>query len=283
MDRLSAVSIWAGWFDHWGAKHAHTNTENQVGNLDWILRQGYSVSIYMFHGGTSFGWMNGANIDNGNYDPDVTSYDYDAALDESGRPTAKYFAFRDVITKATGIVPPPVPEVAAPISIPAVPMVESASLRKNLPEPIRSERVLSMEDVDQAYGHILYRIQLKRTPKGELVLDQLHSYAQVYLDGRMVGTLDRRLREDRLVLPAIQKHAQFDTLVENTGRVNYGRTALGPLEPIGRLQWRTKISELYRIASAVWSLDTLTIAHLCTLPLQGSFSYRCLRVKDKVK
>ncbi|MEO6982615.1 MAG: beta-galactosidase family protein, partial [Edaphobacter sp.] len=118
---------WAGWFDHWGGKHAHTSVENEAANLKWMLEQGYSVSFYMFHGGTSFGWMNGANSNGTNYEPDVTSYDYDSALDESGRPATKYFVFRDVIAKATGVTPPPVPEVAAPITVPEVKMVEAAS------------------------------------------------------------------------------------------------------------------------------------------------------------
>ncbi len=219
---------WAGWFDHWGSKHAHTSVQNESANLDWMLRQGYSVSIYMFHGGTSFGWMNGANSDGkGSYEPDVTSYDYDAPLDESGRPTAKYLAFREVIAKATGVTPPPVPEVAATISVPAVTMAQSASLWDNLPKPVHSEQVLSMEDVDQAYGYILYRKNLTKTAGSELALDELHSYAVVYLDGRRVGALDRRLKQDRLTLPATEGNVRLDILVENTGRVNFGHAIAG--------------------------------------------------------
>ncbi len=219
---------WAGWFDHWGGKHAHTNVENEAANLDWMLRQGYSVSLYMFHGGTSFGWMNGANSDGkGSYEPDVTSYDYDSPLDESGRITPKYKAFRDVIAKATGVTPPPVPEVAAAISVPAVPLAESASLWKNLPKPIHSQQILSMEDVDQAYGYILYRTHLKKSAAGDLVLDELHSYAQVYLDGKLIGTLDRRLKQNHLALPEAKSRAQLDILVENTSRVNFGKAIGG--------------------------------------------------------
>jgi beta-galactosidase len=215
---------WAGWFDHWGGKHAHTNAKNEAANLDWMLRQGYSVSLYMFHGGTSFGWMNGANSDGkGSYEPDVTSYDYDSPLDESGRTTAKYRMFRDVIAKATGVTPPPVPEVAAAISVPAVSLPESASLWKNLPQPIHSQQILSMEDVDQAYGYILYRTHLKKSAEGDLALDELHSYAQIYLDGKLVGTLDRRLRQNHLAIPAAKTNAQLDILVENTSRVNFGK------------------------------------------------------------
>jgi beta-galactosidase len=215
---------WAGWFDHWGGKHAQTHSDKQADNLQWMLSHGFSVSFYMFHGGTSFGWMNGANSDGkGSYEPDVTSYNYDSALDESGRPAEKYFVFRDLITKATGVTPPSVPDIAPPITTPEAKMMESASLWKNLPAPIHSEQPLSMEDVDQAYGYILYRTQLKEGAKGELMLDQLHSYALIYLNGKLVGTVDRRLKQDRLTLPATGKNARLDILVENTSRVNFGK------------------------------------------------------------
>ncbi|HEY6414135.1 MAG TPA: beta-galactosidase, partial [Edaphobacter sp.] len=218
---------WAGWFDHWGGPHANTNAAMQAANLEWMLAQGYSVSIYMFHGGTSFGWMNGANSDGkGSYEPDVTSYDYDSALDESGRPTAKYFVFRDLIAKATGVTPPPVPKVAAAIRVPEVKMLEAASLWSNLPKAIHSEQVMSMEDVDQNFGYILYRTHLADGGSGELVLDQLHSYAQVYVNGKMVGVIDRRLKQDRLTISA-EANAQLDILVENTGRVNFGKAIGG--------------------------------------------------------
>jgi len=264
---------WAGWFDHWGGKHAHTDATNEAANLKWMLEQGYSVSIYMFHGGTSFGWMNGANSNGTNYEPDVTSYDYDSPLDESGRPAAKYFVFRDVIAKATGVTPPPVPEVAAPIDVPAVTMTESASLWRNLPKPIHSEQVLSMEDVDQAYGYILYRTHLKGGPSAELLLDELHSYAQIYLEGDLVGTLDRRLQQDRLTLPAVKGGAQLDILVENTGRVNFGRAIGGERAGI------TKQVTLGGKAIRGWEIFPLPMTDMGALafskrPCEGACFYR---------
>jgi beta-galactosidase len=213
--------FWDGWFDHWGSKHGVTNATNQASNLDWMLRQGYSVSLYMFHGGTSFGWMNGANSDGKKYEPDVTSYDYDAPLDESGRPSPKYFLFRDVIAKATGIAPPPVPSVAPAMKIPEVKLAESVSLWEVLPKPAHSQQVLSMEDVDQAYGYILYRKQLDGPAEGALYLDELHDYAQVFLNGKFVGSLDRRLAQNSLVLRVPPAGARLDILVENTGRINF--------------------------------------------------------------
>jgi beta-galactosidase len=265
--------FWAGWFDHWGGKHAHTNVKNESANLDWMLRQGYSVSVYMFHGGTSFGWMNGANIDGGVYEPDVTSYDYDSPLDESGRPTVKYFAFRDVITRVTGITPPPVPEVAAPISVPAISMLETASLWSNLPKPIHSKQVLSMEDVDQSYGYILYRTKLKKGASSELLLDELHSYAQVYLDEKLVGTLDRRLKQDRLALPVTTRNAQLDILVENTGRVNFGKFIGGERAGITK---QVTLDGAPLLEWEIFSLPMMAVdkLHYSTRSCEGACFYR---------
>ena len=229
---MFASEFWAGWFDHWGGPHAHTSTATQAANLQWILDQGYSVSIYMFHGGTDFGWMNGANSSDAKpteYEPDVTSYDYDAALDESGRPTAKYFVFRDVIAKATGVTPPPVPEVAAPIRVAPFKLAESISLWSTLSKPIESSTPLTMEDVGQAYGYILYRAQTLVAGKSiELAMDTPHDYASIYAAGALAGTLDRRLGETKLTIPAAElAHTaavlHLDILVENTGRINYSK------------------------------------------------------------
>jgi beta-galactosidase len=246
---------WAGWFDHWGGKHAHQNMTAEAANLRWILEQGYSISIYMFHGGTSFGWMNGANSNGKNYEPDVTSYDYDSPLDESGRPTPKYFAFRDVIAKVTGATLPPVPEVPAAIAVPPVQMPETASLWENLPLAISSEQVQSMEDIGQAYGWILYRTHLKSNAAGELVLDQVHSYAQVYINKKLVGTIDRRLDQNSLKLNA-KAGAQLDILVENTGRVNFGKSINGERAGI------TKQVTLADKPLLGWEIYPLTMTHV---------------------
>ncbi len=217
-----STEYWAGWFDHWGGEHAHTDAQQQAAELGWMLRQGASVSIYMFHGGTSFGWMNGANSNGKDYEPDVTSYDYDAPLDESGRPTPKYFLFRNAISQATGAAPPPVPPISSPITIPAFSLKQSLSLWAALPVPIHGAVPVSMEDAGQAYGYILYRTTLRGPARGNLVLDQLHDYAKVYLDGTPVGTLDRRLGQNTLPLRVSAQRARLDLLVENTGRVNFG-------------------------------------------------------------
>lgn len=219
---IMTTEYWDGWFDQWGGKHAHTNARQQGDELRWMLRQGASVSLYMFHGGTTFGWMNGANIDNGYYHPQTTSYDYDAPLDESGRTTPKYYLFRKIIAQATGVQPPPVPKMPAPIKIASFPMTGAVSLWDTLPAPVHSQVPLSMEDLGQSYGYILYRTTLDGPASGRLALHQLHDYARVYLDGKLAGTLERRLGQDSLALQLTKPHERLDILVENMGRVNFG-------------------------------------------------------------
>jgi beta-galactosidase len=133
-----------------------------------MLSRGYSVNLYMFHGGTSFGFMAGANYDRA-YQPDTTSYDYDAPLDEAGRPTAKYFAFRGVILRHLhGATLPALPPATPVIEIPAFKLTEAASLWKNLGAPVRSARPQTMEQLGQAYGYILYRTHVQGPANGEL-------------------------------------------------------------------------------------------------------------------
>lgn len=252
--------FWDGWFDHWGRKHGVTNAANEAANLDWMLRQGYSVSLYMFHGGTSFGWMNGANSDGKNYEPDVTSYDYDAPLDESGRPKPKYFTFRDVIAEATGITPPPVPAVPPTMKIPEFKLEESVSLWKVLPNPVHSEQILSMEDLDQAYGYILYRKQLDGPVEGDLVLDELHDYAQIYLDYKLIGTLDRRLGQNRMPVRVSANGAQLDILVENSGRINFNIVLRQEHKGI------TKQVTLAGKPLLSWDIYSLPMEHTLSLP-----------------
>jgi beta-galactosidase len=224
---------WDGWFDHWGAAHAKTNAQQQANDLDWMLRQGYSVSIYMFHGGTSFGWMNGANSNGHNYEPDVTSYDYDAALSESGQPTPKYFTFRDVITRDTGTTAPAVPTRPQATAVSEIALGRSASLWSNLPAPVHSEQPLTMEAMDQAYGYVLYRTTVDGPVAGLLAIGAVHDYAQVYVDGKLAGTIDRRLNQTSLALHIDAAHARLDILLENTGRVNFGPALPG--ERVGLL------------------------------------------------
>jgi beta-galactosidase len=264
---------WDGWFDHWGAPHTADTPDQQAKDLDWMLRQGYSVSLYMFHGGTSFGWMNGANSNGKTYEPDVTSYDYNSPLDESGRPTPKYYRFRDIIEKHTGIKPPAVPAVAPTMTLPAISLGEGVSLWKSLPAATHSDRPVSMEALGQAYGYILYRTQLDGPVDGELTFDTVHDYAQIYLDGKLAGTLDRRLGQYQLPLHVASAHAQLDVLVENTGRVNFGPSL--PAERAG-LVGRVKLGQTVLTGWDIYPLPMLKPGEMAysKQPCGGACFYR---------
>lgn len=221
------AEYWAGWFDKWGEEHHETDGKKEADEVHSMLQQGYSVSLYMFHGGTTFGWMNGADSHTGkDYHPDTTSYDYDAPLDEAGNPRYKYALLREAIADIQHESLPPVPAVTSAAVYPVSKPLRAASLWQNLPAPVQSSAPLTFEELNQNYGYVLYRKTLPAGIAGALVLEGMHDYAQVYLDHRLVGTLDRRLGGTTVQLPARAKDQVLDVLVENTGRVNYSHAIL---------------------------------------------------------
>ena len=218
---------WAGWFDHWGEQHHTTDPAEEAKALDWMLANGISFSLYMWHGGTNFGWQPGANYSSTMpYQPDTTSYDYDGALDESGRITRKYRLFREVIAKhlAPGEVLPDVPQSAPTIAVGRFPLTESIALRDALPKlatPQTHYFPRSMEELGQNYGFVLYRKRLDAAAKGKLDINEARDYATVMADGKVIGTLDRRFGE-RGFETDLAAGTTLEVLVENMGRINFG-------------------------------------------------------------
>ena len=236
-DPLFVSEYWPGWFDHWGHPHETRPIAPQLEDIDYILNRGAGINIYMFHGGTSFGFMAGAT---GGKDflPDVTSYDYDAPLDESGRTTPKFLAYRHLLAKFSPCGDesclPAIPTVAPPITTPAISLASSVSLFDTLPTAIPDSAPRNMEHYGQNYGYILYRTQI---PAGssDLTLTDLHDFAAIYLNGSVIGTLDSRAKQTTLPLQA-PTGGRLDILVANDGRINSSRAmrngAKGILGPI---------------------------------------------------
>ena len=217
---LFASEYWPGWFDLWGHPHETRPIAPQLEDLNYILGHHASLNIYMFHGGTSFGMMAGASRSTGRYRGNVTSYDYDAPLDEAGHPTPKFFAYRDAILRATGEKQRPLPRTPKVIPIPKFSVEPVAQLWDVLPNPVSNPQPLTMEQLDQSYGYVLYRKQLTEAVHSErLELDHPYDYVQVYVDGQLVGTLDRHYEQNSLELNTAGP-AVLDILVENTGRLN---------------------------------------------------------------
>jgi len=225
---LMCSEYWTGWFDQWGRPHETRGVESFLGSLKDMMDRKISFSLYMAHGGTSFGQWSGANAPP--YAPTVSSYDYDAPINESGQPTEKFYAIRNLLGNYLneGETMAPLPEAKSElITIPAIHFKKKAILSENTGTPKLSVDPKPMEYFDQGWGRILYRIELPASSvERTLKIDDVHDYAVIYLDNKYIGKLDRRFNETSVRLPAFQKSAQLDILVETTGRVNYGKAIL---------------------------------------------------------
>ena len=213
------------WFDWWGTKHHTVPYEKYLGRLDSVLAAGISINMYMFHGGTTRGFMNGANYNDQNpYEPQISSYDYDAPLDEAGNATEKFMKFREVISRhlPAGQVLPEVPAARPVIEIPAIRFTQTRSLFDVLPKPVNNKTPLTFEDLGQAYGWVLYRTTLNGGQAGLLKIKALRDYALVFINGKRAGVLDRRLYQDSLQVQLPKGKVTLELLVENLGRINFG-------------------------------------------------------------
>ncbi|MFG2907463.1 beta-galactosidase family protein [Kitasatospora sp. NPDC048286] len=221
---LMCSEFWIGWFDRWGGVHTTRDAADAAADLERLLAAGASVNIYMFHGGTNFGFTNGAN-DKGTYRPTVTSYDYDSLLDEAGDPTPKYEAFREVIARHAPVPAEPVPAPAPKLAPGTVELTECAGLLDQvhaLGRAVPSGRPLSMEQLGQDFGFVLYETIVPMAGPAVLRVGEVRDRAQVFVDGQPVGVLERETREHALAFLSPRHGAQLSVLVENQGRVNYG-------------------------------------------------------------
>jgi hypothetical protein len=216
-----------GWLTHWGEAWARPGSEELLADVSYLLKAGKSFSFYVAHGGTNFGFTAGANSGGKGYEPDVTSYDYDAPIDEQGRPTPKFFQLRDLIAKETGRQPAALPAPIPTMTLAPLQMQPFASLWQNLPAALQSSHPKPFEAVGHYQGLMLYSTRLVGARSGKLVLNGLHDLASVYLDGQLIGHLDRRLGENSLELPATDsKEPLLEIMVEAMGRINFGQALI---------------------------------------------------------
>ncbi|MFD7657801.1 beta-galactosidase [Actinosynnema sp. NPDC059797] len=218
---LMCSEFWIGWFDHWGAHHHTTSVQDAADELDALLAAGASVNVYMFHGGTNFGFSSGAN-DKGVYQPTTTSYDYDAPLDEAGNPTAKYHAFREVIARYHPVPdePPPPAQPAPSLTVPLggpVPLLGTPQLwgtwnHHGAPP--------TFDELDPTPRMALLRTRITHPGPAVLSFGEVRDRASVFLDGQPVGTLLREHHQNALGLHRAE--GELVVLVEDQGRVNYG-------------------------------------------------------------
>ncbi|XP_021551916.1 beta-galactosidase-1-like protein 2 [Neomonachus schauinslandi] len=219
------MEYWTGWFDSWGGPHNILDSSEVLKTVSAILDAGSSINLYMFHGGTNFGFINGA-MHFHEYKSDVTSYDYDAVLTEAGDYTAKYFKLRGFFGSISGVPLPPQPDL--------LPKTAYEPLRPNLylslwdalqymEEPVNSEKPLNMENLPinngngQSFGYTLYETTIASSG---ILSGLVRDRGQVFVNTVSVGFLDYERK--KIVIPLIQGYTRLRILVENRGRVNYG-------------------------------------------------------------
>lgn len=217
------MEMWNGWFDAWGdEKHHTTSAEDYAKVVDDMLTRG-SLNMYMFIGGTNFGFTSGAN----HYEkfcPDVTSYDYDAMLTECGDITPKYMAVREVIKKHIGEELPEIPANREKKAYGKFKLTESEGFFSALPKlatPIKSDVPRCMEKYGNGYGYIAYKTVLNRDYEDvALTFERIGDRAQIYINDNLVDIL---YVNDRLETKISAKAGDILTvLCENMGRTNFG-------------------------------------------------------------
>lgn len=220
---LMCSEFWSGWFDKWGARHETRPAADMVANIDEMLSKGISFSLYMTHGGTSFGHWAGANSPG--FAPDVTSYDYDAPINEYGVATPKYYTLRETMQKYADGKLPSVPKPAAQlISVPKFELKEYVPLAFGVDSVCSSHTPMTFEELNMGWGTVIYNTTLPEVSKSSvLTLNGAHDYAQVYIDGRYIGRTDRVRNETTMALPPVKKGSVMTIVVEGMGRINFGR------------------------------------------------------------
>ncbi len=227
---LMCMEFWCGWFDHWGGEHVVRDPADAAGALREILESGASVNVYMAHGGTNLAGWAGANrageLADGALTPDVTSYDYDAPVDEAGRPTEKFWRFREVLAEyGSGPLPEPPqppPALAGPVRAEFTAWAPLDEVVECLGGP-ESETALppTFEELGVDRGLVRYRLEVPgpRAPL-PLTLAGLRDLAVVYVDGVRAEVLDG---ETAALAKPVAGPASVEIWVESLGRVNYGR------------------------------------------------------------
>jgi len=215
-----------GWLTHWGEKWARTDTAGILKEIRFLMDNKKSFNLYVVHGGTNFGFTAGANSGGKGYEPDVTSYDYDAPIDENGNATPKYMAIRRLLSSylPKGKKLPEVPEPIPSYDIPPIGPGIFTSIWDNLPKPVLSVQPESFEAYNQDYGFILYTTELIGHKKGKLTVTDLHDYATVFLNGEYIGYLDRREGINTIDIPESSAELPLlEILVEGMGRINFSQ------------------------------------------------------------
>mgnify|MGYP001030460315 FL=1 len=230
---LFCGEFWCGWFDHWGEKHHTRNSTSVVKEIEDFIAQDANFNVYMFYGGTNFGFWAGSNFERGKINPTTTSYDYCAFLTEWGDYTPAYHAVREVMHKVQGLEMLPLVESPKMQNIGVVKMTESAKLFDNLSKigtKFRSATPESMEYFGQNYGFIYYETKIKgKYQMQPLKINGVHDIAHIYVDDKKVAVFDRNkktnllgMNKHQMFIGGVDGEKKIGILVDAMGRINYG-------------------------------------------------------------
>lgn len=216
-----------GWLTHWGEKWARPDKAGIVKEVKFLMDTKRSFNLYVIHGGTNFGFTAGANSGGKGYEPDLTSYDYDAPINEQGGATEKYMALREAIGSYSKKKLPAIPAPIPTITIPDITLKPYTSIWEHLPAAVKSVQPKTFEAYGQDYGFMVYKTTLVGHKSGKLDIVELHDYATVFLNGQYVGKIDRRLGEHSIELPKSDvKDPVLEILVEGMGRINFAQALI---------------------------------------------------------
>ena len=219
--------FWEGWFDTWYGPHHRREPDDVAEMLDGMLGAGGNVNFYMFCGGTNFAFNNGAN-EFETYDPQTTSYDYDAALTEAGDLTKRFYEVRAVAEKYFDNLPAITVTNTPKKGYGKLKLVESADLidqLDNISTAVKSAYPKAMEDLGCDFGFTLYSTVIDYAVEAPLIIEPLRDRAMIFFNGVFQGVKERSRRNDEIKFVCKRgESARIDILVENMGRVNYGTT-----------------------------------------------------------
>lgn len=233
---LMCMEFWDGWFNRWGEPIVTRETDELVEALKEVLEIG-SVNLYMFHGGTNFGFMNGCSARGTRDLPQITSYDYGAPLDEQGNPTEKYYAIQKMIHELFPEIVQMEPLIKTSFALENVPLTNKVSLVSVIDEisqKVTSKYPQTMEELGQAYGYLFYRTTLQKEMDNQrLRIIDGRDRAQVFVNGEHIATQYQEQIGEDLFVSLIDEENQLDILVENMSRVNYGHKLLAETQRKG--------------------------------------------------
>ncbi len=275
--------FWSGWFDKWGARHETRPAKDMVDGMDEMLSKGISFSLYMTHGGTSFGHWAGANSPG--FAPDVTSYDYDAPINEYGLATPKFWELRKMMEKYNnGKKMPSVPKAPMPIiTVPKFELTEFASIYEGIDKK-KEGALKTFEEMDMGWGAMMYSAMMPDIPVHSQLTADIHDYAQVFINGDYIGKIDRVKNEKTLTLPPVKRGDALTILVEGMGRINFGRA----IKDFKGIVGDVTITANIKVDPYVKSADTEMIIkpklwNLATIPDDYATALKALSAKTDKK